>query len=132
RLCVVQAIPKGDRGEQAVETMTEVGVDVIVPWAAERCIAVWEVGAGAGGGGRAGGAGARAGGRAGRSQRGLARWRVTAREAAKQSRRARIPEVTELAGTADVLDRVRAAACAIVLDPAAGTGLGSVPLPATG
>jgi 16S rRNA (uracil1498-N3)-methyltransferase len=150
RLCVVQAIPKGDRGEQAVETMTEVGVDVIVPWAAERCIAVWEAGARAGGrgpdaggsggrgpdaggrGARGRGAGAGAGGPAGRSQRGLARWRVTAREAAKQSRRARIPEVTELAGTADVLDRARAAACTIVLDPAAGTGLGSVPLPATG
>ena len=146
RLCVVQAIPKGDRGEQAVETMTEVGVDVIVPWAAERCIAVWAAGTSAGGSGTsaggssgrgpgAGGSGGRgpgAGRPAGRSQRGLARWRVTAREAAKQSRRARIPEVTELAGTADVLDRVRAAACAIVLDPAAGTGLGSVPLPATG
>ena len=38
RICVVQAIPKADRGEQAVETMTEVGVDVIVPWAAERCV----------------------------------------------------------------------------------------------
>ncbi len=137
RLCVVQAIPKGDRGEQAVETMTEVGVDVIVPWAAERCIAVWAAdarpgGAGTPAGGAGTGAGGRAGGRAGRSQRGLARWRVTAREAAKQSRRARIPEVTELAGTADVLDRARAAACTIVLDPAAGTGLGSVPLPATG
>ena len=44
RICVVQAIPKGDRGEQAVETMTEVGVDVIVPWAAERCVAVWDAG----------------------------------------------------------------------------------------
>ena len=46
RICVVQAIPKGDRGEQAVETMTEVGVDVIVPWAAERCVAVWGPAAG--------------------------------------------------------------------------------------
>ena len=38
---VVQAIPKGDRGELAVEMLTEVGADAIVPWAAERCIAVW-------------------------------------------------------------------------------------------
>src|SRR6476661_2778848 len=29
RLIVVQALPKGDRGELAVETMTEVGVDVV-------------------------------------------------------------------------------------------------------
>ncbi len=112
RICVVQAIPKGDRGEQAVETMTEVGVDVIVPWAAERCIAVWEPAA--------------------RSQRALARWRSTAREAAKQSRRARIPEVTGPAETADVLTRAATAAAAIVLEPGAGTGLGSVPLPAAG
>ena len=112
RICVVQAIPKGDRGEQAVETMTEVGVDVIVPWAAERCVAVWEP--------------------AGRSQRALARWRSTAREAAKQSRRARIPEVTTPATTADVLTRAAAAAAAIVLEPGAGTRLGSVPLPGAG
>ena len=36
RVVVVQAIPKGDRGELAVEMLTEVGVDVIVPWAASR------------------------------------------------------------------------------------------------
>src|SRR5882724_5671463 len=32
RITVVQALPKGDRGETAVETMTEIGVDAIVPW----------------------------------------------------------------------------------------------------
>src|SRR5690349_9763523 len=37
RIVVVQALPKGDRGELAVETMTEVGVDEIIPWAASRC-----------------------------------------------------------------------------------------------
>jgi 16S rRNA (uracil1498-N3)-methyltransferase len=113
RICVVQAIPKGDRAEQAVEMMTEVGVDVIVPWAAERCVAVWRPAVG-------------------RSQRGLDRWRSTAREAAKQSRRARIPDVTEPAETADVLARAATAAAAIVLEPGAGTGLGSVPVPAAG
>ena len=33
---VVQAIPKGDRGELAVEVLTEIGVGRIVPWAASR------------------------------------------------------------------------------------------------
>ena len=37
----MQALPKGDRGELAVETMTEVGVDVVVPWAAARCVTRW-------------------------------------------------------------------------------------------
>ena len=64
---VVQAILKGDRGELAVELMTEVGVDEIVPWAAERCVARWL---------------------ADRAGQALGRWRSTAREAAKQSRRA--------------------------------------------
>ena len=41
-LAVVQAIPKGERGQLAVELMTEAGVDVIVPWAAERCVARWQ------------------------------------------------------------------------------------------
>ena len=73
-ITVVQAIPKGERGELAVEEMTEVGVDRIVPWAAARSVAIW---------------------RAERGARSLGRWRATAREAAKQSRRAWIPEVTE-------------------------------------
>ena len=41
-LVVVQAIPKGGRGELAVEMMTEVGVDVIAPWAASRCVPRWQ------------------------------------------------------------------------------------------
>src|SRR6201996_6241202 len=80
-ITVVQAIPKGDRGELAVEEMTEVGVDRIVPWAAARCVPVWQ---------------------GARGERSLARWRLTAREAAKQSRRAWIPDVTELSSTTQV------------------------------
>ena len=86
RLVVVQALPKGDRGELAVETMTEVGVDEIVPWAAARCVTRW---------------------RDARGEKALARWRTTAQAAAKQSRRARFPVVAELAGTRDVADRLR-------------------------
>lgn len=41
RITVVQALPKGDRGELAVETMTEAGVDAVVPWAAARCVTQW-------------------------------------------------------------------------------------------
>ena len=42
RITVIQALPKGDRGELAVEIMTETGVDAIVPWAASRCITQWK------------------------------------------------------------------------------------------
>jgi 16S rRNA (uracil1498-N3)-methyltransferase len=111
RITVVQAIPKGDRGELAVEEMTEVGVDRIVPWAAARCVAVW---------------------RDERGRRSLAKWRVTAREAGKQSRRAWIPEVTDLASTAAVAEAVAKADCAVVLDPGAAAGLVTVRPPQSG
>ena len=110
-ITVVQAIPKGDRGELAVEEMTEVGVDRIMPWAAARSVAVW---------------------RAERGARSLAKWRATAREAAKQSRRAWIPEVTEPVSAPDVVAAVTAAACAIVLEPGAADSLGQLRLPASG
>jgi 16S rRNA (uracil1498-N3)-methyltransferase len=124
RICVVQALPKGDRGEQAVETMTEVGVDVIVPWAAERCVVTWPAEA------RDTAEGARSG--AARAVRGLERWRATAREAAKQSRRSRIPEVTALASTQDVLGRAGLASAAVVLAPEGEVRIGTLPLPDDG
>ena len=110
-LTVVQAIPKGDRGELAVEEMTEVGVDRIMPWAAARCVPVW---------------------RAERGARSLARWRGTAREAAKQSRRAWIPEITAVASAGQVAQLIGKAACAIVLEPGAAASLGHLSLPESG
>ncbi|MDN6133116.1 MAG: 16S rRNA (uracil(1498)-N(3))-methyltransferase [Brevibacterium sp.] len=41
RLVLVQALAKGDRDLQAIESATEIGVDEVVPWAAERSIADW-------------------------------------------------------------------------------------------
>jgi 16S rRNA (uracil1498-N3)-methyltransferase len=110
-ITVIQAIPKGDRGELAVEEMTEVGVDRITPWAAARCITVWH---------------------GERGTRSLAKWRATAREAAKQSRRAWIPEVMEAASAADVAQAISKAACAIVLEPDAAEGLGDLTPPESG
>ena len=106
---VVQAVPKGDRGELAVELLTEVGVDVIVPFSAERSIAKW---------------------RGERATRSLERWRSTAREAAKQSRRAWWPVVAEPAGLEEVCDLVRAAGLAVALHEAGGAPVSSLgPLP---
>jgi 16S rRNA (uracil1498-N3)-methyltransferase len=110
-ITVVQAIPKGDRGELAVEAMTEVGVDRIVPWAAARCVPVWQ---------------------GPRRERSLARWRTTAREAAKQSRRAWIPEVTEVASAGRVAQLIAKAACAIVLQPGASGSLARLAVPESG
>jgi 16S rRNA (uracil1498-N3)-methyltransferase len=108
---VVQALPKGDRGELAVEVLTEVGVARIVPWAAERSVAVW---------------------RGERADKALARWQATAREAAKQARRAWFPEVAPRADTGDAVREVAAADLAVVLHEAADGSLAEVAVPAVG
>jgi 16S rRNA (uracil1498-N3)-methyltransferase len=111
RIVVVQALPKGERGELSVATMTEVGADVIVPWAAARCVTRWE---------------------GSRGEKALTKWRTASREAGKQSRRSHFPEITTLATTADVAERLGAAALAVVLDEEAGIPLGATPLPEAG
>ncbi|TIC83984.1 16S rRNA (uracil(1498)-N(3))-methyltransferase [Nocardioides sp. GY 10127] len=110
-LTVVQALPKGDRGELAVEVLTEVGVARVVPWAAERCVAVWK------------------GERAVKSH---AKWAATAREAAKQARRPWHPVVDTLASTADVLALVAEHDLVLVLHEEATQPLASVPVPESG
>ena len=84
-LTVVQALPKADRGSLAVELLTEAGVDEIVPWQARNCVARWSDPQ--------------------KAAKGVAKWAVTAREAAKQSRRTRVPVVAPLASTSELLQR---------------------------
>jgi 16S rRNA (uracil1498-N3)-methyltransferase len=111
RITVVQALPKGDRGELAVETMTETGVDVIVPWTASRCVTRWK---------------------GERAEKSLAKWRSTAREAGKQSRRLRFPEVTEPHGTEALGPLLAGAAFAAVLHEEGAAPLAAAELPAHG
>jgi 16S rRNA (uracil1498-N3)-methyltransferase len=110
RFVLVQALAKGDRGELAVELATELGVDEVLPWAAARSVTRWE---------------------GARGERALARWRSTAREAAKQSRRAWVPVVGEPLTTRHVADRIERSA-ALVLHEAAAEPLTAAPLPAAG
>ncbi|MBC2867973.1 16S rRNA (uracil(1498)-N(3))-methyltransferase [Streptomyces mexicanus] len=111
RITVVQALPKGDRGELAVETMTEVGVDAIVPWAASRCITQWK---------------------GERGLKALGKWRATAREAGKQSRRVRFPEVADAATTKQVARLLAEADFAAVLHESGEEPLATAELPAEG
>jgi 16S rRNA (uracil1498-N3)-methyltransferase len=94
RVTVVQAVPKGERAELAVQALTEVGVDRVVPWVADR------------------GQVRLSGDRGGRL---LAKWRAWAFEASKQSRRAWFTEVADLASTAEVAALLRAADLPVVL-----------------
>jgi 16S rRNA (uracil1498-N3)-methyltransferase len=103
RLTVVQALAKGGRDEQAVEAMTEVGVDHVVGWEAARNVAHW-------------------------TERTAAKWTATARSASKQSRRAWWPTISGPATTAEVADRCRHADLAIVLHESAARPLAEVEL----
>ena len=115
RLTLVQALAKGGRDEQAVQTATEVGVEVVVPWQAERCVPVW---------------------RGPRAVRGRDRWQATAREAAKQARRARVPQVDQVRTTRDLAgwtgEVVAAGGLVLVLHEAATAPIGGVGLPRPG
>ena len=108
---LVQALPKGDRGPLAVELATELGVDRIVPWTASRCVTRW---------------------REDRADKGVARWRSVARAATKQSRRPRLPEVTDPATTREVCGLLGDADLAVVLHEQAGRPLAGLEVPSSG
>ena len=106
---VVQAIPKSERSELAVELATEAGADDVIAWQAERCVARWD---------------------GERAAKGLRRWRAVARSAARQSRRAWIPSVggpLSTDGLCDYLDG-RTDAVVLVLHESATRRLADVPL----
>lgn len=111
RYVAVQALPKGDRAEQAVEMLTELGVDEIVPWQAERSVVKWPPD---------------------RVERGLTRWRATAREAAKQCRRFRVPTVSTPMTTAELALRIGQTGLTVVLHETATDRLGTFALPPIG
>jgi 16S rRNA (uracil1498-N3)-methyltransferase len=81
RLVLVQALAKGDRDLLAVETATELGVDAVVPWQADRSIVRWKKE---------------------RAAKSHEKWVHTVTAAAKQSRRAAWPEVLPLCTTREL------------------------------
>lgn len=111
-IVLVQALAKGDRDEMAVEAATEVGVDAILPWQAERSVVVW---------------------RGDRAAKSRARWLGVVRAATKQARRAVMPRVglvVDGAGLAAAVERVRAGGgVTLVLHEEATQPLAEVELP---
>lgn len=109
---VVQALPKSDRAELAVELATGAGADAVVAWQAARCVARWDGAA--------------------KIDKGLRRWGAVARSAARQSRRPHIPPVSGVMSTAQLVARVQADVAAgarvLVLHESATGPLTEVPL----
>jgi 16S rRNA (uracil1498-N3)-methyltransferase len=109
RWACVQAIPKGDRASDAVEMLTEAGADTIIAWQADRCVSRWD----------------------NKSEKGVTKWSAIAREAAKQSRRFSIPDVSY--GTSkDLMAQLDQFAAVIVLHESATTWIEGVTLPQRG
>ena len=94
RLVLVQALAKGDRDELAIETATELGIDAVIPWQSERSIVRWK------------------GDRAARAH---AKWQSSVAAAAKQARRAWIPDVRPAVESAGLCAAVAAADLAVIL-----------------
>lgn len=99
-ITVVQAIPKGDRAKEAIELLTEAGVDTIIPWISTRSIG-----------------------------KGSDKFAITAREASKQSRRLRIPHVVDAATTDQICALIKASSCTVVFHESALSALSELKLP---
>lgn len=102
-LVLVQALAKGGRDEQAVESATELGVDRVVPWQADRSVSRWD----------------------GKAAKGRARWTAVAGSAAKQARRARVPHVEDVVDSRGLAQAVAAAASGVDAEPGAGAASGA-------
>lgn len=102
RLVLVQALAKNDRDIQAIEAATEVGVDAVIPWAAQRSIADWP---------------------AKKAHKMAAKWSNVLTAATLQARRARVPELGELMRGSAVTQLVTPTSRVIVLDETESSGL---------
>ncbi|MCX6404779.1 MAG: 16S rRNA (uracil(1498)-N(3))-methyltransferase [Actinobacteria bacterium] len=106
---VVQALAKGDRSDLALEILTEVGVDEIVPWAAAHSIAKWDA-----------------------TDKGLLKWQRIVREASKQARRAWLPRISALHATGEVAQLLAEADLALVLHESATDSISALKVPVSG
>lgn len=111
RFTLVQALAKGERDLLAIEIGTELGLDKVLPWQAERSIVRW---------------------RGDRAVKGQRKWAQTLIAATKQARRARVPELGDLADRHTVTERIAAADLALVLHEEATEPLAEVTLPKHG
>ena len=101
RLIVVQGLPKSDRVKDAIEILVESGVDVIIPWQADRSISKWR-------------------------QDSLAKWQSVAVAATKQSRRFRKPEIIDGLSLSELLEIESENGAVLVMHESATTKLSEV------
>lgn len=104
RMTLVQALAKGGRDEQAIEAATELGIDSVLPWAAQHSVVQW---------------------RPDRVARAHRKWETVVAAAAKQSRRPSIPIVEPLMTTTQLVQRM-AGARVLLLHEGATTSIAAL------
>lgn len=111
KFCLVQALAKGDRDELAIQAATELGVERVIPWQAERSISIWK------------------GEKIGKS---VERWKSIVAEATKQSLRPFLPEVEQPLYSSELVSRLNSFDKVLVLEPSATKSISSVSIPSQG
>ena len=101
RLIVVQGLPKSDRVKDAIEILVESGVDLIIPWQADRSISKWQ-------------------------KDSLDKWKNAAVAATKQSRRFRKPEIIDGLSLSQLLEIESENSAILVMHESATTKLSQV------
>lgn len=105
QIVLVQALAKGDRDLLGIQTATEVGVDAVIPWQAQRSVVRLK---------------------SDKIDKTLAKWTSSLVSAAKQARRTRVPDLREPLNGTEVARLVRPGAIVLVLDESATESLSSV------
>ena len=101
RLIVVQGLPKSDRVKDAIEILVESGVDLIIPWQADRSISKWQ-------------------------KDSLGKWQSAAVAATKQSRRFSKPEIIDGLSLSELLEIESENSAFLVMHESATTKLSEV------
>ncbi len=102
-LIVVQAVTKSDRTKEMLELLTVGGADQIIPWQAERCISKWQ-------------------------KDSAQKWESAIKEAAKQSRRVKLPVLGDEVTTNQLIKLFQPADKVVILHESASIGISQLNL----
>ena len=101
RVIVVQAILKNDANKEAVDFLTQVGADEIIPWQSQHSIGKID-------------------------DKSLSKWQSTTRESSRQSRRVRIPVISNADSTESLISKIKGLQNIFVLHESAENRLSQI------
>ena len=101
RVVVVQAILKNDANKEAVDFLTQVGADEIIPWQSQHSIGKID-------------------------DKSLSKWQSTTRESSRQTRRVRIPVISNADSTESLISKIKGLQNIFVLHESAENRLSQI------